>query len=131
MYDRLLQILVEGETQGVFPFAKKDDNNAKKDDNKNIIRILRKSRAGLNVSINRRKGGPSRKNNQNQRTLFKLESANRSPKRVEAANEKYREARKEAGQVEGKPNLVTTKKGEQARRAQKAKNDLPFQAGRN
>ena len=65
MYDRLLKLLIEGETQEVFPFAKKDNN-------KKIIRSMRKSRAGLNVSINRRKGGPSKKDDPNQRPLFKL-----------------------------------------------------------
>jgi hypothetical protein len=125
MYDRLVKLLIEGETQRTFPF------HQEKEDNKKLIRSVRRSRAGLNVSINRRKGGPSRKNNPNQRPLFKLESSNRSPERVAKVNAKYRKLRQGSGQDEGKPNFITTKEGERARRAQKAKNDLPFQAGRN
>ena len=66
MYDRLLKLLIEGETQRTFPF------HQKKEDNKQAIRSVRRSRAGLNVSINRRTGGPSIKDDPNQRRLFKL-----------------------------------------------------------
>ena len=76
MFDRLLALLIEGETQRTFPF------HQEKEDNKKLIRSVRRSRAGLNVSINRRQGGPSRRNNPNQRLMFKLESSNRSPERV-------------------------------------------------
>lgn len=125
MFDRLLALLIEGETQRTFDFSKEREDNKKK------IHSIRRSRAGLNVSINRRRGGPSKKVNPNQRQMFKLESADRSPERVARLNAKYKKLRQGSGQVEGKPNFITTKEGEKARRVQKAKNDLPFQAGRN
>ena len=123
MLDRLLNLLIErGQMQQKFPFAS-DDNNIE------FIRRIRASGANLNARINKRKGGPTPP--KNQKLMFKLESANRSPKRVAAANEKYRKARQGSGQVEGKPNFISTEEGEKARRAQKSTNDLPFQAGRN
>ena len=125
MYDRLVKLLIEGETQRTFPF------HQEKEDNKKLIRGVRRSRAGLNVSINRRTGGHSKIVNPNQRQMFKLESANRDPERVAKINAKYRRKRQGSGQVEGKPNFITTPEGEKARRAQKAQNDLPFQARRN
>lgn len=122
MFDRILNLLIEkGQVQQKFPFAP--------DDNKEFIRRIRAAGANLNARINKRKGGPTTP--KNQKMLFKLESANRNPKRVAAANEKYRKARQGSGQVEGKPNFITTKEGEKARRSQKEKNDLPFQAERN
>ena len=138
MYDRLLK-LIEAENDKWKKASRKPGARVPAHlirGNRTAPGMMGGMRGVLNTSINRSQSGstPSKGNPiAFDRLMFKLESANRSSKRVAAANEKYRKARQEqgSGQVEGKPNFVTTKEGEKARRAQKDINNLPFQAGRN